>query len=249
MINFSPIERIGSGWWSVSVHGLLIAAGFIVAEILARREAKRKGINPEIVDGAALVAMAAGFIGARIFYLLFFGQGMGLAEMFKIWEGGLSSHGGYLFGLAAGLFYVYRRKVNVFAFADAVIPYVLIGWVIGRIGCFLNWDSYGAVTDSSLAVVVYGEARYPTQLFETVGCLISFGLLKIIADLPHPALSLSRRGSKAALALALFALTRIVVDFYRGDPFEYLLISRVVTLAVLASALLFLFWPQRKPIL
>lgn len=243
MIVFTPIHDIQIGGFPLSVHGLMIAAGFLLAEILARRNAKKRGIDPGLVDNASLVAIAAGFVGARLVYLLAFGQGMTIPEMLEIWNGGLSSHGGYVLGIAAGLLYVHMKKADLRVFADAVLPYLLIGWAIGRIGCFLNWDSFGASGLSSLSVVVYGEPRYPTQLFEAVGYLASFVFIRLIAI---PRRFARKAGDIAALVLGLFALTRFTVDFFRGDSWEYLVLSRITTIAVIAVAVIFLFWSRKK---
>jgi phosphatidylglycerol---prolipoprotein diacylglyceryl transferase len=240
MIVFSPIHYLDIGGFPVSTHGLLIAAGFLVAELLARRSAKKAGLDPALVDNAALIAVAAGFVGARLIYVLSFGQGMAFSEMLEIWNGGLSSHGGYVFGVSAGLFYVWKKKAGLRAFADAVLPFMLIGWAIGRIGCFLNWDSFGAVASSALSVVVYGEPRLPTQLFESIGYLISFAVVLILPRLRFASSFMGTPGNRAALSLGLFALVRFTVDFFRADPFGYLIVSRVTTVAIIAAALVFL---------
>lgn len=244
MITFTPIPRIGEGWWSLPTHGILIAVGFVVAELLARRNAKKNGLDADMVDNAAIVAVIVGLVGARIAYVFMFGRGMGFWEMFRIWEGGLSSHGGWILGIVAGLLYLKHKKCDMLAYADAVLPYMLLGWAIGRIGCLLNWDSYGSVATSWLSVVVYGEARYPTQLFETFGSLIAFfALRRLVADKFFAGW---RKGSAAAAAIFLFAAIRFVVDFFRGDPAEYLAFSRVVTVLAMILAAAFIFWPKRK---
>jgi len=243
MIVFNPIPAINIGIGHISTHGLLIAVGFVIAAVLARREAKKCRLSVDLVDNAVIIAVIAGLIGARIFYIVALGQGMTSLEMLEVWTGGLSSHGGYLFGIAAGLGYLYWKKADVLAYADAIFPYLLMGWAIGRIGCFLNWDSYGAITTSPLAVVVNGEARYPTQLFEIAGYLISFFVTVIFSRSRKNDSRL--KGVKAAMALGLFALTRFVVDFFRGDPPQYLLLSRVVTVAVMLACISFILYRNK----
>jgi phosphatidylglycerol---prolipoprotein diacylglyceryl transferase len=244
MYAFSPIPALGYDWVKISTHGLLIAIGFVVAGMLARREAKKRGLSVDFADNAIIVAVTAGLVGARLIYILSFGQGMGFIEMLKVWHGGLSSHGGYIFGIAAGLGYLRYKSADLRAYADALFPYLLVGWAIGRIGCFLNWDSFGSITDSWLSVAVYGEARYPTQLFESFGYLLSFSLCSIFSRSRKDGMG-RRKGDLAVFALFLFALTRFIVDFYRGDPPQYLLLSRIVTAAVLVICAMFLVFPFR----
>ena len=62
MINFTPVPTVDLGFYKISTHGLLIAAGFLVAELLARREAKQRGLLADIVDNAAIIAVIAGLV-------------------------------------------------------------------------------------------------------------------------------------------------------------------------------------------
>jgi phosphatidylglycerol:prolipoprotein diacylglycerol transferase len=244
MINFTPIPTIDLGFYKISTHGLIIAAGFLTAELLARREAKRRGLSTDIVDDAAIIAILAGLIGARLAYVLVLGRGMSFIEMLEVWKGGLSSHGGYIFGILAGLIYFKFKKVDAFKYADAVIPYILVGWAIGRWGCFLNWDSYGKLTNVAWAVVVNGEARHPTQLYESFGYLIAFFLLYRFRRSSF--FWMKRQGVEAALTLIMFAGVRFIVDFWRDDLPQYLLLSRIVTLTIIAGGVVYIAWASRK---
>jgi len=244
MIAFTPIPYLRLGAWNISTHGLLIAAGFLTAELLARREARRRGLSADIVDDAAIVAVLAGLIGARLVYILILGRGMGFVEMLEVWRGGLSSHGGYIFGILAGLSYFKFKKVDILNYADAVIPYMLIGWAIGRVGCFLNWDSYGKITNVAWAVVVGNEPRHPTQLYESFGYSAAFALTRLKAV--RAFWKDRRKGSEAALALMLFAFVRFIVDFYRDDPSPYLAMSRFITIAIMALCVAYIVWPRKR---
>ena len=244
MINFTPVPTLDFGIWKISTHGLLIAAGFLVAELLARREAKRRGLTADIVDNAAIVAVLAGLLGARLVYILVLGRGMGFIEMFEVWKGGLSSHGGYIFGIIAGLLYFKFKKVDLFKYADAVTPYMLVGWAIGRIGCFLNWDSYGKITNVAWAVVVNNEARHPTQLYESLGYLIAFFLHHKYRRSSF--FVMKRPGAEAAFALTLFAGVRFIVDFWRDDAPAYLAMSRLITVAIMALCIVYVAWSRKR---
>jgi phosphatidylglycerol:prolipoprotein diacylglycerol transferase len=243
MINFMPVPTVDLGFYKISTHGLLIAAGFLTAEILARREAKRRGLSADIVDNAAIVAVLAGLVGARLVYILALGREMSIMQMLEVWNGGLSSHGGYIFGIIAGLLYFKFKKVDLFKYADAVIPYMLVGWAIGRVGCFLNWDSYGKITNVAWAVVVNGEARHPTQLYESFGYLIAFFLCHRFRRSSF--FVMRGPGSEAAVSLALFAFVRFVVDFWRDDPTLYLMMSRFITVAIVILCISYIFWPLK----
>ena len=238
MFTFTPIPFLKYGFIELPTHGLLMAAAFLVGEILARREARRRGLSPDLVDNATVIAAVAGLIGARLVYVLVFGQQMSFVEMLSIWDGGLSSHGGYVFGVIAGLVYLKLKKCDLRAYADAVFPFLLIGWAIGRLGCFINWDSFGKVTSTFLSVVVYGEARYPTQLYEAFGYVAFFVILRFLLK---PRLKMfGRPGVEAAAAAIFFSTTRIIVDFWRDELGTYMIVSRFVTIAVLIAAVIYI---------
>jgi phosphatidylglycerol:prolipoprotein diacylglycerol transferase len=76
MLAFTPIPTVKLGFFELSTHGLLMAAAFLAAEILARRAARRRGLSAELVDNAAIVAIIMGLVGARLVYILFFGGQM-----------------------------------------------------------------------------------------------------------------------------------------------------------------------------
>jgi len=246
MIDYTPIPTITIGALHVSTHGLLIAGGFLVAALWGRRRAAGAGLDVERVDTALVIGAIAGLVGARVVYLIFAGGGMSVTEMLKIWEGGLSSHGGYLFGIIVGLGYLKWKRVEVLRYADALIPYMLVGWAIGRIGCFLNWDSFGRVPTGGCphCVIVDGVPRHPTQLYESVGYLAAFLLVKKAASWPVHVLAAP--GARAALALGLFGVVRTVVDSWRAESVEYLLFSRVVSVALIVGAAAYLILRARR---
>jgi phosphatidylglycerol---prolipoprotein diacylglyceryl transferase len=226
MIHFTPITDINFGFWQISTHGLIIAAGFLIALVFAARETRRRGLDPSLLENAAALGVIFGLIGARIVYVIFWGSGMGIWDMLRIWNGGLSSHGGYIFGFIAAWLYLKTKDADVLAYLDAAGPFILLGWAIGRLGCFLNWDSYGKISNSFFTVVVFGESRFPTQLFESFGYLLGFAVAMIVARRFGAKL---KKGGLFALSLALFVITRFLVDFLRDDPFSYFVFSQVLT--------------------
>jgi phosphatidylglycerol---prolipoprotein diacylglyceryl transferase len=244
MFHFTPIPQINLGFWQISTHGLVIAAGFLIALFFAAREAKRRGLDPAPLESAAAVGVIAGLIGARIVYIIFWGGGMSIWDMLRIWEGGLSSHGGYLVGFIAAFVYLKIKKNNALAYFDAAGSFILLGWAIGRIGCFLNWDSYGKISNSFFTIVVFGENRFPTQLFESFGYLLGFSVCTIVVSRFGAKL---KKGGLFALSLALFALARFLVDFLRDDPFAYYVFSQFFTAVIFVVSGCFFVQSIKKP--
>src|SRR5262245_17727564 len=125
MIAYTPFPTISIGSVHLSTHGIMMAVGFLVAFLLVRHEAKTNGLNDSIVENMAIIAVIAVLVGARVVYILTLGEGMTFVQMLKIWEGVLSSHGGYLFGILASLAYLKWKKVPIFTYTDLIAPYFL----------------------------------------------------------------------------------------------------------------------------
>src|SRR6056297_933368 len=121
---------------SIRWYAILINLGIILAIILSRIEAKRQGLNPDTLYDIIIVALPAGIIGARLYYVLF-----NLpyyldypSEIFKVWHGGLAIHGGLILGVLAGFVYTKIKGIAFLNWADIVAPGIAIAQAIGRWG-------------------------------------------------------------------------------------------------------------------
>jgi phosphatidylglycerol:prolipoprotein diacylglycerol transferase len=131
---------------------------------------------------------------------------------------GLSFIGIVIFGLGTTWVYAKKKKVNFFALLDTISPAVMIGYAIGRIGCFLNGCCFGLPTDSWVGfrfVTVDPYPRYPTQLFISVGALIAFFILKWIYK------NKKSHGKVFGWFLILYSIITFIVGFYRDMPRYY----------------------------
>ncbi|HOG00090.1 MAG: Prolipoprotein diacylglyceryl transferase [Firmicutes bacterium ADurb.Bin248] len=126
-------------------YGILMAAGIVLAVILAQFEEKRKKLPKDIIIDLCLVVIPAGVIGARLYYVLFELQEY-LADPIRIlyiWEGGLAIYGAVIGGLIALFFFARARKVRFLALADCVAPGLVLAQGIGRWGNFFNQEAFG----------------------------------------------------------------------------------------------------------
>lgn len=237
MISFTPIVTLDLGPLHVATHGVMIAVGFLIAFLLARREIIKRQLNVDVVDELGTVLIVAGFIGARVVYILTLGRDMSFLQMLKVWEGGLSSHGGYIFAILAGIAFMYWKKQKILPYADTLFPFMLLGWAIGRIGCLNTLDEWGAQTQVAWAFVIQGVSVHATQLYETLGYLLGFGVIWLISTRTR---WMRVPGTATALSLMFFTAARFIIDFFRADPAEYLLFSHLVTGCIFLGALLFL---------
>ena len=152
------------GGFKLHTYGLMMAIGFVLCYLLARRLARQTGRNPGEVDTLIMVAAVCGIIGARLVYVLQFwnepqGQtGLSFAEapmqIFQLWKGGLVYYGGFI-AATLGIFAygLMRRTVEpVRALLDYCVVFVPLGQAFGRVGCFFHGCCFGGRTDSALGV-------------------------------------------------------------------------------------------------
>jgi phosphatidylglycerol:prolipoprotein diacylglycerol transferase len=132
----------------------------------------------------------------------------------KFWQGGLTYYGGFLLAVPLGLLYARRKNLGVWRVADLAAPVIMLGLVLGRIGCFLNGCCYGAPTDAPIGVQLPGHAGpvHPTQLYEAVGALALFLALRY-AIAPRK----RRDGDVFAALLVLYGVMRFAIELLRAD--------------------------------
>ena len=208
-------------WYALAyIAGLMI--GWIYAVRLARRNDLWGGASPfskTALDDFLLWAAFGIILGGRIGYVLFYNLDHYLAhplEIFAIWRGGMSFHGGVLgIGAAIVLFCVRNRlpALRLMDLAAAVSP---VGLFFGRLANFINAELYGRATDLPWGVVFPGAgpmARHPSQLYEAV--LEGLVLFLVINALIRRQGILARPGFAIGTFLALYALARAFVELFR----------------------------------
>jgi phosphatidylglycerol:prolipoprotein diacylglycerol transferase len=141
------------GGMPIYAYGVMLVVGFFASIALAKFLARRSNIDPEIFANAALIALLAGIVGARLSHVLEnfhdysrpdLSIGQNLFNAINIREGGLTFYGGFLLAFPAVLAYGIYKKVPIRLGMDIIAPCVLFGLGFGRIGCFLNGCCYGA---------------------------------------------------------------------------------------------------------
>ncbi len=161
-------------------------------------------------------------IGGRLGYVLFYMPGFYLSNplsIFKLWEGGMSFHGGLLGVLLALLWFAKRRQLSYFVLTDFVAPLVPLGLAFGRIGNFINGELWGRPSDWPWAMVfpaVDQVARHPSQLYQFAGeGLLLAILLWAYARKPR------RLGQISGLFLIGYGALRFMAEFAR-EPDAFL---------------------------
>ena len=213
---FDPVA-IALGPLLVRWYGLMYLLGFLVGWLGLRARARRADSPVSVAQVSDLIFyVAVGIIaGGRLGYMFFYGFAGLLANplsVFRIWEGGMSFHGG-LIGVAVALV-LFARKVGqpLPAVADFIAPWVAPGLGFGRIGNFINGELWGAQVspDAFYAVWVNGIPRHASQLYEAfLEGMVLFAILWWFSLKPRPMLSVS------GAFLFFYGIFRVAVEFVR----------------------------------
>jgi phosphatidylglycerol:prolipoprotein diacylglycerol transferase len=189
------------------------AGGWLGAR--SRAKAPWSRIKPEQVDDIVFYVALGAIAGGRIGYMLIYGLSELVADpssILKVWQGGMSFHGGFAGVLVAMALYSRAIKQPFFGVMDFVAPWTAIGLGAGRLGNFINGELWGKPTspDAPWAVIVDGQARHPSQLYELfLEGIVLFLVLWLYTKKPRPLMAPS------ALFLIVYGASRFVVEFVR----------------------------------
>jgi phosphatidylglycerol:prolipoprotein diacylglycerol transferase len=221
-VNINPI-LVELGPIRVTWYGLMYVFGFFASYLLVRYQMKRKdfGVSKLEVENLYFYLILGLVIGARLGYVLFYDIKMYLKdplEIFAIWHGGMSFHGGLIGVLIVGILFSWKNKKSFWKIADLFIVTAPIGLGLGRIGNFINGELYGRVTQVPWAMIFPTDhdhlPRHPSQLYESAlegGVL--FLILWFLKDKKLPT------GGLLAIFLSLYGLFRFFVELFREpDP-------------------------------
>ena len=259
MIAHPAINPVAFKLGPLKVHwyGLMYLAGFATGWALGRLRTRERwrGLRPVDLDDLLFFVVLGIVVGGRVGYLFFYGYQRVLADplyVFRVWEGGMSFHGGLLGVILAMVWFARSRGMAFFQVADFVAPLVPPGLLAGRIGNFINGNLWGAPTDLPWGVVFRspeagGVARHPTQLYE--GALEGFLLFVVLwmySRVPRPL------GTVSGLFLLGYGLMRFAVEFVREPDahigylaFGWFTMGQALTLPMLAAGVVLLFWGGR----
>lgn len=232
---FDPVAlHIGS--FGIHWYGLMYLIGFLAFLALGKYQIKHKtwfGWNNQMLDDALFYGALGVILGGRIGYILFYQFASFMQhplDIFKIWQGGMSFHGGFLGVLIAMAFFKRKHGFNKkhkqadnsnpwLKMMDFVAPLVPIGLGAGRMGNFINGELWGRATDSNFGMIfpqVDQLARHPSQLYEfALEGIALFCILWWFSRKQQPV------GAISALFLIGYGSFRFLVEYTR-QPDEYL---------------------------
>jgi phosphatidylglycerol:prolipoprotein diacylglycerol transferase len=259
-------------------YGLMYLFGFGAGWLLGRarvRAGRLPNVNERDYGDLMFYAMLGVVLGGRIGYILFYDLQTYLQhplQVFKVWEGGMSFHGGLCGVLVAAALWARRHRLHAFDTIDFLAPLVPAGLGFGRLGNFINGELWGKISDGPWAVIfpqalppdiaklgmprlrdlahngtLDALARHPTQLYEAfLEGVVMFTVLYLYSRKPRP------RYAVSGLFAVMYGCFRFIVEFVRVPDaqlgylaFGWLTMGQVLSLPIIATGLI-LFWMSRR---
>jgi len=211
---------------SIRYYGLMYVIAICFGFMLLVKEVRRKGmlLTTEDLLDLLLWTVPAAILGARLYYVAFQWTYYGSRplDILKIWEGGLAIHGGVLAGVLSVYLFARFRRVSFWGLTDALVPSLILGQAIGRIGNLMNGDAFGTPTtlpwgirfplDSPVGREYGAIATHPSMIYEMLLNLAIFAFLWGWVRKRS-----FEGGFATALYFILYAVARSIVSLTRGD--------------------------------
>ncbi len=253
---FDPIA-LSIGPLSIRWYGLMYLVPFTAGGLLASYRARKpnSGWNTDEVSDLVFYAALGVILGGRLGYVLFYNFAYYLQnplEIFYVWTGGMSFHGGLIGVIVAMALYGRKTQRSFLQVSDFVAPLIGVGIAAVRFSNFINQELWGRVTDLPIGMVfplAGPEARHPSQLYEAFfEGIVLFTILWIYTNKNR------RLGRSSGLFLMLYAVARFSIEFVREPDahlgllaFNWLSMGQLLTLPMMALGLFLFFWPNFKP--
>ncbi len=259
MLTHPDINPVAISLGPLQVHwyGLMYLVAFLSFYWLGSLRAKQpdSGWKVEEVSDLLFYGALGVILGGRLGYVLFYDLSNYITQplnIFKIWQGGMSFHGGLLGVIIGMAIFARRTQRSFFQVADFVAPLVPLGYGAGRIGNFINGELWGRVTDVPWGMVFQNAPdqlpRHPSQLYQAfLGGLVIFTIIWLYSRKPRPTMAVS------SLFLICFGSYRFFVEFFRQPDvqlgfvaFDWLTMGQILSAPLVPIGIAMLVVAYRK---
>lgn len=261
MLVHPQIDPVALTLGPLSIHwyGLMYLLGFVLFIILGRYRIKRapqSKFTNEMLDDALFYGALGVIIGGRLGHVLFYQFGYYLQhplEIFAVWQGGMSFHGGFIGTLIAMLLLARKYNLRWLNVTDFLVPMVPLGLGAGRIGNFINAELWGRPTDVPWGMVfpyVDNLPRHPSQLYQFfLEGIVLFLVVWIYSAKPRP------MGAVTGVFMVGYGVLRSIAEFYREPEAGFMGILTLgitmgqwLSLPMILIGTGMLIWAYRQPV-
>ena len=231
--------------FEVMWYGILIGFGIVLAFILAYKNAKKKGLNFDVLIDIFLVSFPCAIIGARAYYVIFEWSNYkdDLLSIFNIRQGGLAIHGGLIGAFLAAFIYTRIKKIKFLAYADLVAPSIILAQAVGRWGNFMNSEAHGDVVSKEFilkfpkfiqdGMYINGQYYNPTFLYESIwDILVCIILVAILYKVKK-----GYEGVVISSYMILYSIGRFFIEGLRTDSLMFLGLRMAQLISILGIIL------------
>ncbi len=258
MLTFPQIDPVLIAIGPLKVHwyGLMYLIGFAGVWVLGRKRAQQplSPIKPEAIEDLVTYGALGVILGGRVGYILFYNFSQFLQDpsiLFKIWQGGMSFHGGMLGVFIAMWIFGKKQNCSMLQLTDVIAPLCPIGLGAGRLGNFINSELWGRTTDVPWGMVFpNGGAlpRHPSQLYEAfLEGVVLFIILWAYTSKPRPTMGAT------GLALFCYGCFRFFVEFFRMPDahlgylaLDWVTMGQILSMPMILIGVGMLYWAHKK---
>ena len=247
--NFDPVAfQIMS--FEIRWYSLAYILGIVIGWTLCKKVFIKNLDISEKFDDYITYLIIGIILGGRLGYVIFYNfsyYSENILDIFKIWQGGMSFHGGLLGVIASSYIFAKKNNQNIFSYLDQVSLVAPIGIFFGRLANFINSELYGTTTDVPWSVIfikVDNLSRHPSQLYEAIlEGIILFLILIYFINKNY----LKKSGLISGLFLIFYSLFRFFVEFFRvpDEQIGYLILNltmgQIISLIFAATGMILFF--------